>query len=61
MDLEKFIIAIATTKKDKVSGGASVFHCADENELQNIVNLLEAILDGVAHKLYEGMYIIVKH
>jgi hypothetical protein len=61
MDINKFIIAIVTTKKDKVSGGASVFHCNDDIEVQKVAGLLEAILDGVAHKLYDGMYIIVKH
>ncbi|MDF2606322.1 MAG: hypothetical protein K0S34_512 [Bacillales bacterium] len=43
MDINKFIIAIVTTKKDKVSGGASVFHCNDDIEVQKVAGLLEAM------------------
>lgn len=59
--LEKFILAVVTIDKEKVSGGAPVFHAQNEDEMQEISFKLEKILDGMAHDLQNGTMIIVKH
>ncbi|KHE67207.1 hypothetical protein [Halobacillus sp. BBL2006] len=61
MKLEKAILASITLKADKVSGGAAVFHCDSKEELESVAANLEAILDGIAHRLSDSLYIIVKH
>ncbi|MFS0672684.1 capping complex subunit for YIEGIA [Ornithinibacillus sp. 179-J 7C1 HS] len=61
MVFEKAILAIITTNKEKVTGGAPIFICEDFNELQKSAANLEAILDGIAHALSEEVFIIVKH
>lgn len=62
MILEKSILAVITTNKTKVQGGgAPVFLCEHQNEMDLIAKNLEAILDGIAHSISEDMYIIVKH
>ncbi|GAB7388179.1 hypothetical protein BSNK01_20160 [Bacillaceae bacterium] len=61
--LEKYILAIVTTEKnrEKVGGGAPLFFAEDEEELQKTAFTLEKILDGMAHDLHNGVIIIVKH
>jgi hypothetical protein len=59
--IQKFILAAVTTSPDKVPSGTAVFHCKTEEELQKICANLEAILDGIAHELDHGLFIIVKH
>ena len=45
----------------KIAGGAPLFVCESTEELEFVANNLEAILDGIAHRLQENVYIIVKH
>lgn len=45
----------------EVAGGAPLFTCESTEELEFVANNLEAILDGIAHRLQENVYIIVKH
>ncbi|MEL3974215.1 hypothetical protein AAEO50_18165 [Rossellomorea oryzaecorticis] len=59
--IQKFILAAATTSPERVPSGTAVFHCKSEEELQRICANLEAILDGIAHELDPGLFIIVKH
>jgi len=59
--LEKAILAIITTDKQKISGGAPIFICDNKEELEYTAANLEAITDGIAHALSEDLYIIVKH
>ncbi len=59
--IEKFILAAVTTSPDKVPSGTAVFYCRTEEELQRICANLEAILDGIAHEIDKGLFIIVKH
>ncbi|WP_374722462.1 capping complex subunit for YIEGIA [Peribacillus tepidiphilus] len=61
MTLEKYILAVVTTKPEKVPVGAHVFHCSNKEEMDAFAANLEAILDGIAHALTEDIYIIVKH
>ncbi|WP_047985320.1 capping complex subunit for YIEGIA [Ornithinibacillus californiensis] len=61
MVIEKSVLAIITTNKEKVNGGAPIFICQDFEELQKTAANLEAILDGIAHALSEEVFIIVKH
>lgn len=59
--MEKFILAAVTTNPKKVPYGTTVFHCDNQEEMENITGNLEAILDGIAHSLTDEIYIIVKH
>lgn len=61
MDIEKAILAIITTNKEKVSGGAPIFICENKDELEKVGANLEAIIDGICHALSDELYIIVKH
>ncbi|RDU36336.1 hypothetical protein DRW41_12410 [Neobacillus piezotolerans] len=61
MNIEKYILAVVTTKMESVSGGACVFHCESAQKMDQVASTLEAILDGIAHSLSEDTYIIVKH
>ncbi|RWZ60254.1 hypothetical protein EQV77_02890 [Halobacillus fulvus] len=61
MMLEKVVLAIITTRKEKVSGSTSVFVCDTTEEMEAVAANLEAILDGIAHALSKELYIIVKH
>jgi hypothetical protein len=55
------ILAVISTSRDKVGGGAPTFFVGSDNELQEVAFLLEKILDGMAHDLKNGTMIIVKH
>ncbi|MEW4218839.1 capping complex subunit for YIEGIA [Rossellomorea marisflavi] len=59
--IQKFILAAVTTSPERVPSGTAVFHCKTIEELEKVCNNLEAILDGIAHELDEGLFIIVKH
>ncbi|PAV29509.1 hypothetical protein CIL05_11630 [Virgibacillus profundi] len=61
MKLEKAVLAVITTNKTKISGGAPIFICEDKNELESVAANLEAITDGIAHALGDEIFIIVKH
>lgn len=45
----------------EICGGAPLFICESTEELEFVANNLEAILDGIAHRLQDNVYIIVKH
>ncbi|HDR7792572.1 TPA: hypothetical protein QCY19_001110 [Bacillus luti] len=61
MMLESCILAVITTTPEKFGGGAPLFLCESSEELEFVASNLEAILDGIAHRLQENVYIIVKH
>ncbi len=61
MIIEKYILAVITTDSNKVPVAPAVFHCDTIEEMNDVGNNLEAILDGIAHKISEEIYIIVKH
>ena len=60
-DVRKCNFAVITTTPEKFAGGAPLFTCESKEELEFVANNLEAILDGIAHRLQENVYIIVKH
>lgn len=55
------IIAIITTEKEKISGGAPIFISTDREEMQEISTKLESIMDAAAHEINLETIIIVKH
>ncbi|MBR3120768.1 hypothetical protein [Oceanobacillus profundus] len=61
MNIEKAILAVITTNREKIAGGAPIFLCETKQELELIAANLEAIMDGIAHALSEELFIIVKH
>jgi hypothetical protein len=61
MNLEKYILAVITTNRNKVPAGTGVFFCDSKQEMESVAGNLEAILDGIAHALSDELYVIVKH
>ncbi|KAF0994733.1 capping complex subunit for YIEGIA [Geobacillus sp. TFV-3] len=61
MTHEKMILAVITMNGGGVAGGAPIFICQTKEEMEQIAANLEAILDGIAHEVAEGLLIIVKH
>lgn len=59
--LEKTILAVVTTNRDLVAGGAPVFYASNPQELQQLSFTLEKILDAMAHTLSDEVMILVKH
>ncbi|WP_246942225.1 capping complex subunit for YIEGIA [Bacillus pinisoli] len=61
MNLEKFILAVITTNREKATGGTAIFICDSVEEMDEFAKNIEAITDGIAHKLNDEVYIVVKH
>ncbi|WP_077625052.1 capping complex subunit for YIEGIA [Sediminibacillus massiliensis] len=59
--MEKAVLAVITTKQEKVAGGAPIFLCDSQEEMEKVAANLEAILDGISHALSDQLHIIVKH
>ncbi|TCZ81230.1 hypothetical protein E0485_02860 [Paenibacillus albiflavus] len=55
------IVAIVTTNREYVGGGAPIFIVPDEKELQRVSLLLESITDTTAHDLRNDVMILFKH
>jgi len=55
------IVAIVTTNRDYVAGGAPIFIVPNEEELQRVSFLLESITDTTAHDLKNDVMILFKH
>ncbi len=55
------IIAIVTTDRDLVGGGAPIFYSRDEEEAQRIAMHISRVTFGMDHDLENGVHIIVKH
>jgi hypothetical protein len=55
------IVAVVTTERDKVGGGAPIFIVSDEVERQKIAFSLEKMLDAIAQDLKNGTMILVRH
>jgi hypothetical protein len=53
------IVAVVTTTKDEVAGGAPIFIASDRQHLERTAFLLEKLLDCSAHELYETLFVIV--
>lgn len=62
MEQPTMIIAIITTKKEKIMpGGAPVFITDSEESLQKVSSTLEKTLDASAHEVDPDTMIIVAH
>lgn len=55
------ILAVITTQKERVQGGAPIFIVDDLDELEKLSFTLEKILDAEVHALNEETYIVVRH
>lgn len=55
------IMAIITTDKDKVAGGAPIFIASSKEEQEQIAFRLEKILDAAVHDLKNGQLVVVDH
>ncbi|MEJ8544888.1 capping complex subunit for YIEGIA [Brevibacillus borstelensis] len=55
------IMAIVTTKKEQVAGGAPIFAVEDKEKMQQTAFTLEKILNAMVHELNEDTLIIVSH
>ncbi|MEK0314151.1 capping complex subunit for YIEGIA [Cohnella sp. 56] len=53
------VVMLLTTDPSNISDGSAALIAKSEEELQNLTNLLEKILDCAAHKLKDGLYMIV--
>ena len=62
MNLEKFILAVITMDREKVSaGGAPIFFASDKEEQEKVAVTLARVTEGVIHDLENGVFILVKH
>ncbi|PYI54955.1 capping complex subunit for YIEGIA [Paenibacillus flagellatus] len=55
------ILAVVSTNRERVGGGAPIFIVETEEERQDVAFLLEKILDASAHDLKNGSMILVDH
>ncbi|WP_027093671.1 capping complex subunit for YIEGIA [Cohnella thermotolerans] len=53
------IMAVVTTEKESVGGGAPLFYARDKEEMQELAHLLEKLLNAAAHQLNEHSFLIV--
>lgn len=58
--LTKVILSVITTNRNRAAGERLSF-CNDQKEMELFAKNLEAILDGIAHKIGDDVYLIVKH
>ncbi len=62
MNLEKYVLAVITMDREKVSaGGAPIFFASNKEEQEKVAVTLARITEGVIHDLQNGVYILVKH
>lgn len=55
------IVAIVTTQKEQVAGGAPIFAVKTQKELQKTAFTLEKILNAMVHEVNPDTLIIVRH
>ncbi|WP_134683283.1 capping complex subunit for YIEGIA [Brevibacillus migulae] len=55
------IVAVVTTQKEAVAGGAPIFVVQSPKELQETAFTLEKILDAMVHELNANTLIVVRH
>jgi hypothetical protein len=59
--MSKKILAVITTRKEKIAGGAPIFFADSREQLQQTAVTLEKILDAMAHELDAETLIVVRH
>lgn len=55
------IVAVVSTDRNLVAGGAPIFFTADEGEKERMALYLSRICRAMAHRLPNGCLILVKH
>lgn len=55
------ILAVITTDKQNIAGGAPIFVVPDQTQLQQTAFTLEKILDAMVHEVNQETLIIVRH
>ncbi|WP_019122474.1 capping complex subunit for YIEGIA [Brevibacillus massiliensis] len=55
------IMAVITTQKERVAGGAPIFIMPNHEEMQRTAFTLEKVLDGMVHQVTPDILIIVRH
>jgi hypothetical protein len=53
------IVALVTSLKEEVAGGAPIFIVQDRLELERNAHLLEKLLDCSAHQISETLFLLV--
>nr|WP_142504316.1 hypothetical protein [Melghirimyces algeriensis] len=61
MTFEKAILAIVSTDREQVAGGAPIFYAKNKEQMEETAFLLEKILDGMVHELNSRTKIVVRH
>lgn len=60
--LVKVILAVIALERDLVLGGGTpVFYAKSKEEQEQMATTLGRVMEGVVHKLENGLLIIVKH
>lgn len=59
--LGEYIVAVVTTAKDKVGGGAPIFYATSKEEMDKLALYLAKMTKGMVHDLENGVYVIVRH
>jgi hypothetical protein len=59
--LEERILAVITTTKERIGGGAPIFICDTEEEMHEVAFQLERCLDSSVHEISPTLLIVVKH
>lgn len=59
--MSKSILAVITTKREQIGGGAPIFIMNTPEEAQRTAFTLEKILDAMVHKVTDDTLIIVRH
>jgi len=55
------ILAVITTDKERIAGGAPIFVEISKERMQQTAFTLEKILDAMVHEIREDTLIIVRH
>ncbi|AKF95432.1 hypothetical protein ABE137_03555 [Brevibacillus laterosporus] len=55
------IVAIITTRKGDIAGGAPIFFAKDNQEMQEMAFTLEKITDAMIHQITPEILVIVRH
>lgn len=59
--INKQILAVITTNRNKVTGAVPIFIVEDEAEKEKVSIYLAKTLDAMVHDLENGCYFIVSH
>jgi hypothetical protein len=59
--VESKILAVITTQKDRIAGGAPIFVVENQEQLQQTAFTLEKVLDAMVHEVNEQTLVVVRH